>query len=147
AVRAYWLEKPLMPRERSCIFGFTCDFPPTYEEVGATGKELGITPAARANPRQGFEHALGDARRDARDPARTPVSLRTPLELPALFAQADKGGGATPPVTGRIPSPVPPGLLNRQPATPVVAETPIEGPGGGGGSGGGPTGQPTGGGG
>src|SRR5262249_61717953 len=37
AIRAYWPDNPLKPDERSTLFGFTSDFPPTYEDVRIRG--------------------------------------------------------------------------------------------------------------
>ena len=37
AIRAFWLDNPLKPGERSTLFGFTSDYPPTYEAVRVRG--------------------------------------------------------------------------------------------------------------
>ena len=33
AIRAFWLDKPMQPGERSTLFGFTSDYPPVYDDT------------------------------------------------------------------------------------------------------------------
>lgn len=51
AVRAYWLDRPLRPGERSTLFGFTSDLPPTYDNLRARGNTVpAVAPAAENVP-------------------------------------------------------------------------------------------------
>jgi hypothetical protein len=78
AIRAYWLDKPLQPKERSTIFGFTTDYPPVYDET-----------LARGNSKLAIGVGIGFG-----DPDLRPAALNAEGEVPTPIAFEGAGSGA-----------------------------------------------------
>src|SRR5262249_6734822 len=45
-IGAYWLDEPLLPSDRSSLFGFTSDQPPAYDAVQVTERRAAVALAA-----------------------------------------------------------------------------------------------------
>ena len=91
AFRAYWLDKPLQPGERSTLFGFTSDFPPVYEDTRVRGNSklaigLGI----------GFgDPDLRTAALNADGEVPTPIAFEAPSAAPSVGIGGFGGGFST----------------------------------------------------
>ena len=92
ALRAYFLDNPLKPKERSTLFGFTSDYPPTYEDVrlrGNSGAVQGVVGAAFGD----LDLKLAALTADGEVP--TPAAFETAGAAPSVgvgFASGGIGG-------------------------------------------------------
>jgi len=91
AVRAVWSEDDLLkPRERSTLFGFTSNYPPTMDAIKVLGRALGI--GVGAGP--GGEGAKGG------------VAFAVAVKDGVAPAAGAAGRAGTPAVVGTLPTPI-----------------------------------------
>ncbi len=91
AIRAFWLDKPLQPGERSTLFGFTSDYPPVYEDARVRGNsKLAIGAAI------GFgDPDLRTAALTADGEVPTPIAFERAAAAPATSVGFGGGFGGT----------------------------------------------------
>ncbi|MFO0877256.1 MAG: hypothetical protein U0840_07760 [Gemmataceae bacterium] len=123
AVRAIWTDdNPLRKRERSTLFGFTSDYPPTYENVAIGSRMAGVNLGGGAGD-QNIAPAVGEDKKSAvpapdKKPAEKPVDGIAPAAgglAPAAggiapVAAGEAEGAALPVSVGTVPTPIPPGI-------------------------------------
>lgn len=164
AVRAVWSdEDPLRKRERSTLFGFTSDYPPTMENVAVGGRMMRVNPGAGIPAIPGADGkiapAVGDEKKAPADKDKKPLEGIAPAAGAIAPAAGEAEGAALPLSVGTVPTPIPPGIRTAAAstaATPAPVSTggglgslgPAFGPGlggmpSGGGVGGGGMGMPT----
>jgi len=117
AVRTFFREDPVGPKQRSTIWGFTSDLPPVMAEATAKGKSLGIGLGHLQDNKnsgtllaavQGQAEKGNPGRKNTASDLRDPqfVALQLPVDPNRLMKQGEKGA-ATPPIGGTLPTPSP----------------------------------------
>jgi hypothetical protein len=87
AIRAYWTEEPLAPKQRSTLFGFTSNFPPVYDDSRLRGN-----PPPVAVPAAGGVQPAANLVADGEVPTSITAAAATTATAPAPGGFGTLGG-------------------------------------------------------